>query len=90
MQRMQARDFYDIWYLLEIHRLDVEYYSPEFKKKCENKGINSVDFHSKLEQRLPLYKARWQSSIADQIQDLPAFDKVVREVMRHLKNFPSL
>lgn len=23
MQRMQARDFYDIWYLLEVHRMDL-------------------------------------------------------------------
>ena len=90
MQRMQARDLYDIWYLLEIHQMDVEYYEPEFKEKCESKGIDPVDFHHKLEQRLPQYKARWKSSIADQIQDLPAFEKVVREVMRHLKNFHSL
>ena len=25
MQRMQARDFYDIWYLLEIHKMDLAY-----------------------------------------------------------------
>ncbi len=26
MQRMQARDFYDIWYLLEQHKMDVNFY----------------------------------------------------------------
>ena len=26
MQRMQPRDYYDIWYLLEIHGMDVEFY----------------------------------------------------------------
>jgi len=30
-------------------------------------------------------KGRWQSSMADQIQDLPDFDEVVRAVKRHLK-----
>lgn len=30
MQRMQARDFYDLWYLLEIHGLNIEFYSNEF------------------------------------------------------------
>jgi predicted nucleotidyltransferase component of viral defense system len=25
MQRMQARDFYDIWYLLEQHGMDVDF-----------------------------------------------------------------
>jgi predicted nucleotidyltransferase component of viral defense system len=86
MQRMQPRDFYDIWYLLEIHEMDVAFFSIEFKAKCESKEIDPVTFHDKLEQRLPQYKGRWQRSMADQIQDLPDFDQVVREVMRHLKN----
>jgi uncharacterized protein len=85
MQRMQARDFYDIWYLLEIHGMDIDFYVSEFRSKCGGKGINPGDFHIKLEQRIPQYKGRWQSSMADQIQDLPNFDEVEREVMRHLK-----
>lgn len=85
MQRMQARDFYDIWYLLEIHEIEVDFYLAEFRTKCESKDINPSEFHNKLEQRLPQYKGRWQSSMADQIQDLPDFDEVEREVMRHLK-----
>lgn len=86
MQRMQARDFYDIWYLLEMHEMDITFYQGEFCAKCESKEIDPTQFHNKLEQRLPQYKGRWQSSLADQIQDLPDFDQVVREVMRHLKN----
>lgn len=85
MQRMQARDFYDIWYLLEIHEMDVAFYSIEFRAKCESKAIDPTDFHNKLAQRLPQYKGRWQASMVDQIQDLPDFDQVEREVMRHLK-----
>ena len=85
MQRMQARDFYDIWYLLEIQKMDVAFYSIEFKAKCESKGIDPADFHNKVAQRLPQYKGRWKSSMADQIHDLPDFDQAVREVMRHLK-----
>ncbi|MBE9490104.1 MAG: nucleotidyl transferase AbiEii/AbiGii toxin family protein [Bacteroidetes bacterium] len=85
MQRMQARDFYDIWYLLEVQDMDVDFYINEFKAKCKNKELNPADFHTKLEQRLPQYKGRWQKSMADQIQDLPDFDTVLREVMRHLK-----
>lgn len=86
IQRMQARDLYDIWYLLEIHEMDVAFYSIEFGAKCESKEIDPASFHKKLEQRLPQYKGRWKSSMADQIQDLPDFDQVVREIMRHLKN----
>ena len=87
MQRMQARDFYDIWYLLEVHGMDVDFYINEFKTKCKSKEVNPTDFHGKLEQRLPQYKGRWQKSMADQIHDLPDFDTVLREVTRHLKKF---
>lgn len=85
MQRMQARDFYDIWYLLEIHGMDVNFYINEFKKKCESKGLNPSEFHKKMELRLPQYKGRWQNSMNDQIKDLPDFDKVEREIQRHIR-----
>ena len=85
MQRMQARDFYDIWYLLEIHGLDIDFYINEFIAKCESKDVNPNDFFKKLDQRMPQYKARWQKSMKDQIQDLPEFGQVERELMRHLK-----
>lgn len=85
MQRMQARDFYDIWYLLEIHGMEVEFYVPEFKAKCESKGLNPMQFNEKLGQRMASYKGRWQKSMNDQIKDLPDFDKVEREVQRHLR-----
>lgn len=87
MQRMQARDFCDIWYLLEIHGMDIGLLINEFCTKCENKDLNPRDFHKKLEQRLPQYKGRWQNSMANQIKDLPDFEQVEREVMRHLKKF---
>ncbi len=85
MQRMQARDFYDIWYLLEVHGLDIKFYINEFKSKCGNKGLKASDFHIKQEQRIPQYKGRWQKSMNDQIKDLPDFDKVEREVQRHIR-----
>ncbi len=85
MQRMQARDFYDIWYLLEVHGLEIDFYVNEFIAKCESKKVNPKDFFVKLEQRLPQYKARWQKSMKEQIQNLPKFDKVEREINRHFR-----
>ena len=87
MQRMQARDFYDIWYLIEVRGLYVDFVVNEFRSKAESKGLNPADFHTKLEQRLPQYQGRWQSSLANQIRDLLEFDTLEREVMRHLRNF---
>ncbi len=85
MQRMQARDFYDIWYLIEVQGLEIDFYTSEFIAKCESKNVNPKDFFKKLEYRLPQYKARWQKSMKDQIQNLPEFDKVEREVKRCIK-----
>ncbi|MEP7195285.1 MAG: nucleotidyl transferase AbiEii/AbiGii toxin family protein [Saprospiraceae bacterium] len=85
MQRMQARDFYDIWYLLEQHGMEANLYLKEFANKCSTKKLNPADFQKKLVERLPQYKGRWESSMNEQIQNLPDFDKVERELMRHLK-----
>ncbi|MDP2069834.1 MAG: nucleotidyl transferase AbiEii/AbiGii toxin family protein [Lutibacter sp.] len=87
MQRMQPRDYYDIWYLVEVEGMDVEYYTAEFCKKCENKELKPEDFHNKLEQKIPQYKARWKNSMSDQIKDLPDFEQAEREVNRKIKNF---
>jgi len=85
MQRMQARDFYDIWYLLEEHGMDADFYLSEFEAKCKSKGLKHTDFPKKLNERLPQYKGRWKSSMNEQIKNLPDFDRVEREVQRHLK-----
>lgn len=87
MQRMQARDFYDIWYLLEEYGMDADFYVSEFEAKCKIKDLIHTDFPKKLDERLPQYKGRWKSSMSEQIRDLPDFDQVEREVQRHLKNF---
>ena len=86
MQRMQARDFYDIWYLLEVVDVDIGFYIAEFNNKCLSKKLKASDFLGKLEKRLPQYKARWQKSMNEQILDLPDFDQVERETMRHLRS----
>lgn len=89
MQRMQARDFYDIWYLLEQQGMEVNFYFKEFANKCSTKKINPADFQKKLTERMPQYKGRWVSSLKEQIHDLPDFDKVEREVMRQLKKIKT-
>ena len=58
MQRMQPRDYYDIWYLVEVEKMDVDFYTNEFRNKCISKEQNPEDFHKKLELKLQQYKAR--------------------------------
>lgn len=85
MQRMQARDFYDIWYLIEEQGMDANFYIKEFESKCKIKELMHTDFPKKLVERLPQYKGRWRSSLSEQIKELPDFDQVEREVQRNLK-----
>ncbi len=87
IQRMQPRDFYDIWYLLEVHGMDIDFYIPEYKIKCESKDVDPSTFHSNLKKRINQYKGRWEKSMNDQIKDLPEFDTVLRELNRHFKKF---
>ena len=44
MQRAAARDFYDIWYLLEEHGMEPDYLLTEFDRKCIGKGLKAADF----------------------------------------------
>ena len=87
MQRMQPRDYYDIWYLLEVHGMDIDFFVPEFIEKCKAKNIDPSAFHKSIGKRLPQYNGRWAKSMADQIQDLPPFEQVERAMNRHLKKF---
>jgi len=87
MQRMQPRDFYDIWYLLEVQQMKLDFLLSEFSIKCNHKELYSEDFSAVLVRRLPLYRARWAGSISDQIRELPEFDRVEREVQRHFRRY---
>lgn len=85
IQRMQARDFYDVWYLLEEQGMDPTFLINEFKTKCNHKNISPEQFHKKINERIPQYKGRWSNSMKDQIKHLPEFEQVEREMQRHLK-----
>ena len=87
IQRMQARDLYDIWYLLEIHEMDILDYVKEFSEKCFHKDIDPAIFPTKFEQRLPAYHGRWEHSLKDQIRNLPDFNGVLRQVQQHIRKF---
>ena len=85
MQRMAARDFYDIWYLLTVHDMEPAYLLHEFAQKCSSKNRKAADFPLILDSRLAQYKASWKGSLSEQINNLPDFDQAVREVQRIVK-----
>ena len=85
LQRTQPRDLYDIWNLLVIKGLDIKFLQPYFERKVRNKGYDPTQFPEKFYSKLNSYKARWQGSLRAQINELPNFDQVVREVKKHIR-----
>ena len=85
LSRQQPRDFYDLWYLSEYERMEIYDYVAEFEAKANHKGLNPLHLESRIEKILPVFKSRWESSINEQIKDLPPFEQVARELGRHFR-----
>ena len=85
MGRTQPRDLYDLWYLFEYEKLDIKAVWQEFERKAKNKGHDPANFVDKVQSKLNAFKGRWNSSLANQIKDLPDFDTVVRELNKHFR-----
>ncbi|MDR2814286.1 MAG: nucleotidyl transferase AbiEii/AbiGii toxin family protein [Prevotellaceae bacterium] len=85
LSRQQPRDFYDLWYLSEFERMEMSDYIAEFEAKAKYKGLNPENLESRIKNILPTFKTRWESSIKEQIADLPSFEQVSRELGRHFR-----
>ena len=85
LSRQQPRDFYDLWYLAEFERMEMCNYIAEFEAKAKYKGLDPALLGSRIEKMLPVFKSRWESSINEQIKDLPPFEQVSREIGRHFR-----
>jgi predicted nucleotidyltransferase component of viral defense system len=85
LSRQQPRDFYDLWYLTAIEDFDLNDYYYEFESKTKYKGLKPDSLESRIDKILPIFKSKWESSIKEQIKDLPAFEQVSRELGRHFR-----
>ncbi len=85
IQRMQARDYYDLWFISANENLSLGLLWNDFVRKCESKRINPALFYTRLKERVPFYRGQWRHSLGNQIRDLPAFEKVEREINRYFK-----
>jgi len=85
MGRTQPRDLYDLWYLFEYEKLDIKSVWQEFECKAKNKGHDPSNFVAKVQSKLNSFKGRWNSSLSNQIKDLPEFETVVRELNKHFR-----
>jgi hypothetical protein len=62
-------------------------YIADFETKARHKGLNPESLEGRIEKVLPTFRSRWESSIKEQIKDLPPFEQVTRELGRHFRKF---
>ena len=57
----------------------------EFEVKARHKGLDPDSLQEKLEGKVAVFRSRWESSLKDQIAELPPFDQVHRELGKHFR-----
>ena len=85
LSRTQPRDYYDLWYLSEIEGMEMAELRYEFEEKARHKELDPNALQDKLEEKVAVFKSRWEKSMKDQIADLPPFEQVQRELGKHFR-----
>lgn len=85
MGRTEPRDFYDFWYLMEVHRLDMKDHNIEFINKAKHKGQDPAEFGVKVLGKEKTFEKDWINKLENQIHNLPKYSDIFRETKRHLK-----
>jgi len=87
IQRLQARDLFDLNELFAIHTLDLDEIWPMFESKALHKNIDPERFNETFEQRMPQWKSRWEREMSEHLAGEPEpFKAVERRVRRALRS----
>jgi len=90
LQRTIPRDIYDIWYLTDQARLDIEDAAYGFADKSRHNEKDPRSLISTLNKKEKLYNAKWETSLKHQIKNLPEFDGVWRGLLAEAKKVVAL
>lgn len=83
IQRLLARDLFDLNELFVTQRLDADAIWPAFERKARHKQIDPARFADSFERRMPHWKVRWDNEMEQHvIGEPPAFNGVERAVRR--------
>jgi len=85
MQRLQCRDLYDIFRLVEDTGVSLDEVRPLFEQKARAKGLDPATFAEKFDKQVGRYKPRWDGEMSNHLADPPRFDDVLRVVQRNLR-----
>lgn len=87
IQRLQARDLFDLNALFAIHTLNLNEIWPVFERKALHKNIDPGRFNETFEKRMPQWKSRWESEMSEHLTGEPEpFKTVERSVRRALRS----
>jgi predicted nucleotidyltransferase component of viral defense system len=87
VQRLQARDLFDLNELLVVNQLEVDEIWPVFERKALHKSIDPAQFGERFEKRIPQWRSRWDSEMREHLGGEPdTFDTVERAVRRALRS----
>lgn len=89
IQRVQARDFFDLHHLLVEQGVDVQEAWRLFEDKAAHKNLDPTAFGGKLDERVPVYKTRWQDELSGYMGHVPPFERVERELRGKIRPFLS-
>ena len=83
LQRTRSRDLFDIWYLLEVQKMNINENYSDFVDKTKYKHFDPSDFINRVEDRFLSFRKQWDASMQHQIKNLPKFEDVVRGLGKH-------
>jgi len=86
IQRVQCRDLYDLFRLVEDVDVALAEVRPLFERKTLAKGLDPTSFRDRFEDRVARYGQRWSNEMRDHVADPPRFTDVVRVVRRQLRD----
>lgn len=85
IQRVQCRDLYDLFRLVEDMGVSLGEVRLLFEHKATAKGLDPATFADKFADRIDRYKVRWVGEMSGHLAEPPQFDDVVRVMRRHLR-----
>ena len=90
IQRTMPRDLYDLWYLFEIENHSIEDYIPDFEIKKDYKGLKSQNLTDTVLKKKETFKSQWEKHLVNQINEIPNFEDVWRELGKHWRRFDKV
>jgi predicted nucleotidyltransferase component of viral defense system len=85
IQRVQCRDLFDLFRLIEEAQLSLASIWPLFERKTRAKNLDPDTFAQRFEDRIERYGSRWDAEMSEHLAEPPRFDDVVRVVRRRLR-----